>query len=85
MAPTSTPPADDYDYFDDAPTEDMPASGLGCFANLLTLAAGLLSSSYGLVACVLALAMAINYRGQASLAAVTLKASLWMALRRLAL
>ncbi|RYE90827.1 MAG: hypothetical protein EOO37_01960 [Cytophagaceae bacterium] len=84
MVPTSTP-NDDYDYFDDAPTEDIPASGFGCFANLFTVAAGLLSTNYGITACVLALAAAVNHRGQASLAAVTLKASLWMALRRFAL
>ncbi len=85
MAPLSTPPTDDYDYFDDAPTEDVPASGFGCFANLLTLLVGLVSTSYGLVACVLALATALGHRGQASLAALSLKASVVLVWRRFAL
>jgi hypothetical protein len=85
MAPTSTSSADDYDYFDDAPTEDVPASGFGCFTNVLTLLIGLVSTSYGLVACVLALATALGHRGQASLAAVSLKASIALVWRRFAL
>lgn len=85
MAPTSTPPADDYDYFDDAPTEDIPASGFGCFTNLITLLVGLVSTSYGLVACVLTLATALGHRGQASLAALSLKASVALVWHRFAL
>lgn len=85
MAPTSTPPADDYDYFDDAPTEDIPASGFGCFTNLITLLVGLVSTSYGLVACVLTLAAVLGHRGQASLAALSLKASFVLIWRRFAL
>jgi len=75
---------DDYDYFDDAPTEDVPAQGFGCFTTLFAVAAGLLSTGYGIVACVLAVASTVGNRGPASLAFVSLKASLWLALRRFA-